>query len=334
MADEEKLERLKLDIKTWEKSFEMSRGRKPLKADLKQNPDIYKKYKKYQIYRERETKKARKKDPETPKKPRNASGATDPLDHQVQEVVAGFKGNAATRTPTKSPVTTPVKKLPISIGPTPQLDGRAMGIFDIMTPRKSVFLTRNPVNGGSRADGSPAKKAESPAEKTRALVNPQTPTKTPSSVYSHGDTPMSNSKILQTPLSAGRYLSNEASLAIPDSESPLVPRKTIRSISSILADLQNMPDIDSDEEREFKANEVVVDNDFLGETQVSDDELDGVSNPGYKKKGLKRQTKRVVMRPVDSESVPQRPTKQQDNFKRLKLHNSGFKGGRRPFKRR
>lgn len=327
MAVEEKLERLKLDIKTWEKSFEMSRGRKPLKADLKANPDIYKKYKKYQIYREREAKQARKAEPETPRRPRKVLEAPPAGDHRDQEVVAGFKGNAATRTPTKSPVKTPVKQIPISIGPTPQLDGRALGIFDIVTPRKSVFLHKSPAKTGASGDGSPFKKNGS-------FTSPQTPTKTPTSANSHGDTPMSSSRILETPLSVGRYLSNEASLAIPENESPLVPRKSIRSISSILADLQNMPDIDSDEEREFKASEVDVETDFLGESQVSDDELDGISNPGYKKKGLKRQTKRVIMRPVDSESGPRRPAKQQDNFKRLKLHNSGFKGGRKPFKRR
>lgn len=146
------LETLRLEIKTWEYSFaKTNKGRKPSAEDVKQNKEISLKYKQYHRLRKQDQ------DPEPHDEPH------DEPQH-----------------------TTPVKLQP-SLGPTPQMDGKVLGIFEVkgspteMTPTKpkgDVFKTpskRHPKRGLS----TPKSEARPPVETPLYLKHQLTPSGSP-----------------------------------------------------------------------------------------------------------------------------------------------------------
>lgn len=110
---------------------------------------------------------------------------------------------------------------------------------------------------------------------------------------------------------------------------------------------------DDQAEQEINDNESNCDDfDHLGEVQENEDEIDTSNGTRrtYKKKGQKRTTRRHVFRPdipsdekdtmatakdiSKNSNESEKPVKNIQNFKRLKLHNSGFKGRPIFFKKR
>lgn len=136
--------------------------------------------------------------------------------------------------------------------------------------------------------------------------------------------------------------------------SPLGPRKIRRGLSNIIAEMRK--DSVTQTQNQVLDFEMHVKNqnndlneienfDHLGETKEKDNEIDtsNSSRPIYKKRGQKRTTRRHVFRPdfesinepvidIDSTKVSKQPIPQ--NYKRLKLHNSGFKGRPQFFKKK
>lgn len=112
---------LKIQIKDWEHSFIKNNGRNPTKSDIKQNNEISLKYKQYRNYR------INKSNPlKTPTKAKK----------HVQQL----------ETPQK---TSPLNSSPPiqvhELGPTPQLNGRVLSIFDVSTS-PSVTPTKQMIN--------------------------------------------------------------------------------------------------------------------------------------------------------------------------------------------
>jgi DNA replication regulator SLD2 len=120
--DEELKERLRAELKTWERAFEKETGHKPTPADVKANSEISTKYKIY--HKSFRTKSSSSTRTENPKRKSDYISSTNAL-KQI--------------TPNKrhrdNDVLTPVNGVQVSddveaVGPTPQLNGRMLGLFD------------------------------------------------------------------------------------------------------------------------------------------------------------------------------------------------------------
>ncbi|KAL9603680.1 MAG: hypothetical protein Q9219_000999 [cf. Caloplaca sp. 3 TL-2023] len=140
----EDCQQLRFELKTWEKSFAAANGgRKAGREDIKQHPEIANKYKLYNTLRAGGT--------TAPQKPDAPPQDRSPKKRQVR------KPPASTETPRKRQKhlstsqnegttieqledhseNTPVTHR-ISIGPTPQKNGRVLGLFDLLTPSSTV----------------------------------------------------------------------------------------------------------------------------------------------------------------------------------------------------
>jgi DNA replication and checkpoint protein len=118
---QDKKENLRAELKLWERAFEKENGHKPTPADIKANSEISAKYKLYhKAFR-----------PKTSSKSEKSATKT--------EYVSTAKALKQI-TPQKRPrdyddLLTPVKSAKVgdaaeTVGPTPQLNGRILGLFD------------------------------------------------------------------------------------------------------------------------------------------------------------------------------------------------------------
>jgi hypothetical protein len=114
--EKESKDRLRAELKTWERAFEKQNGHKPGPADVKANAEISAKYKTY-----------------------HKAFRTKSLGKEKTKTEYESTANALKRiTPQKrqrDDVLTPVKGVQVgddveSVGPTPQLNGRMLGLFD------------------------------------------------------------------------------------------------------------------------------------------------------------------------------------------------------------
>ncbi|KAK4226641.1 putative DNA replication regulator sld-2 [Podospora fimiseda] len=126
---------VRADLKKWEADWADSHnGKKPSRNDIKQNPDIAQKYKQYSKLRDIVSGKI--------PPPSIARLAPTTPSHRSKTFQTPRKSEAKTpgtvsRTPaTNRKLFSPA--LPTSIGPTPQKDGRVLGLFDLIgkTPSK------------------------------------------------------------------------------------------------------------------------------------------------------------------------------------------------------
>ncbi|ANB13869.1 hypothetical protein AWJ20_4820 [Sugiyamaella lignohabitans] len=285
----------------------------------------------------------------------------------------GFKGNAAShRTPS-----TPQKKknaemaaaiLAAKIGPTPQMDGRVLGIFEFTSP-DAILQTPsakkqkyNPSFENALLN-TPSKKRT----KSVASANPISPPRSDSPVravdsnsHAEPDANLSHTILatpaksktsspfnMETPSKTPTYLNHRISSM---ADSPIAPRRLGRTLSSMMAELRDIkkeqetggfdPDdgFDINEIADLNEEDLYSDfNDSQDDTKPKDSTEPG---PIYKKKGQKRTTKRVKMKPILNENDPidesakrarTLPKKQPENFQRLKLHNSGYKTNKSKF---
>lgn len=104
------MDKLKVELKLWEKEFEKVSGRLPEKHDVKSNPDIKRKYKEYAMLKKKQSDKSMSPTKSTPKK--NES------------------------------------KLFNDLGPTPQISGKLVSIFEInLSPSKKDDVVQPQVTG-------------------------------------------------------------------------------------------------------------------------------------------------------------------------------------------
>ncbi|KYK60792.1 DNA replication regulator SLD2 [Drechmeria coniospora] len=200
---EDVAKRLRADLKTWENDWASTHGgSKPGRQDIKNNGDIARKYKEYNKARDILAGKAAPPLPTEDSRVKKRKSAPRPSEGSI-------KRTKCTETPSKDPVrhdglmnSPAVSRIlfspaPItSLGPTPQKDGRVLGLFDLLVEREL---------------GTPSRKNASPVKRTANRLNVQaTPSKRVSDPHLDGEsrlgrTPMSASKrqlldIFMTPL--------------------------------------------------------------------------------------------------------------------------------------
>ncbi|GKT55593.1 DNA replication regulator SLD2 [Colletotrichum tofieldiae] len=357
---ESQSQQLRAELKSWETSWAKSHeGKKPGRDDIKRNADIAQKYKQYNKVRdvlsgkipplpkEEPRPKERKEDPaptttpskkhkhaETPSKGRSNSGD------------AGLIGTPSISRTLFSPAP------PRSIGPTPQRDGRVLGLFDLMIERELGTPSRKNRDLNTSADArtttTPRKRATPTDEEDNArfgrtpmstskrqmLDNFMTPLKNKDNDAFDAKTPTTVSKLqFSTPSFLKRHTQPPPTKDDDFVAPPLrLPRKPmVRGLSAIVASLRkveeehldNDDDLDALREAEGeavrpKAPPKPRDDMLAADSQVHlplggfDDEglydspdeeqvgRDGMPLRVYKKKGQKRTTRRVNMKPVHS----------------------------------
>ncbi|KAL8404952.1 hypothetical protein RB594_009727 [Gaeumannomyces avenae] len=160
---------LRAELKTWENKFaQTSNGKKPSRDDIKQNSDIAQKYKDYHKIRDilsgkvaaPRSQAAKKSQQPTPRKRKSPldrhddyPASTTPSKRSRAEATpskglraAGaapsfitpshprFSSGPMSATPSTARKLFGTPVVPTSIGPTPQRDGRVLGLFDLMAP--------------------------------------------------------------------------------------------------------------------------------------------------------------------------------------------------------
>lgn len=242
---------LRTKLKDWERDFLEKTGRKPSSKDIKENKYIHGLYKQYH----------REKAAALKAEPKLSEPKTDP-NSETTEIPD------VERTPQKPTIS--------EVFPTPQHQGRVMGLFDIQLP------------------ATPVKKLDAPSTPTKAILV---------------ETPKSK----RTPA----YIGQRGSV-VYDGESPLFPRRASKSISQIIEEVENMSDVDSD--FEMPPSPTQTRSVEIETTQVSEPNQE----PKWRKRGQKRTTKRVIMRPVTEFDAPSK-RKATENYRRLNIQK------KRPF---
>ncbi|KAK1971767.1 DNA replication regulator SLD2 [Colletotrichum sublineola] len=355
---ETQAQKLRAELKSWETSWAKSHeGRKPSRDDIKRNTDIAQKYKQYNKVRdvlsgkilpfpnEDPRLKKRKEDPvptTTPSKKRKHAETPSKIRSNPDD--AGLASTPSISRTLFSPVA------PRSIGPTPQRDGRVLGLFDLMVERELGTPSRKNRDLNTTADTrsmtTPRKRAtptddegnarfgRTPmsASKRQMLDSFMTPLKNKDSEPFDAKTPTTVSKLqFNTPSFLKRHTQPPPTKDDDFVAPPLrLPRKPIvRGLSAIVASLRkveeenldNDDDLDALREAEgevsrSKAPPKPSDDMLAADSQVHlplggfDDEglydspdeeqtgQDGMPLRVYKKKGQKRTTRRVNMKPV------------------------------------
>ncbi|KAL7619753.1 hypothetical protein AAE478_010295 [Parahypoxylon ruwenzoriense] len=358
---EETSQQLRADLKRFEADWSSRNGgAKPRREDIKQNPEIARKYKQYNQMRDilsgklpplknKESSSQRKRKPaETPSlTPSKRSKPIETPSHARQRDV----DPKLFETPSARKLFSPAA--PTSIGPTPQRDGRILGLFDLLeeneenTPSKSTHGEgledakgqETPSKGnGELDDGRAAELGRTPmsASKRMMLDKFATPSKRRNVNSLGARTPGSVSKLqLSTPSflrraplatvnENGEYISPPAPLRLP--------RKPLgRSLSSVVASLRKLEEDALDDDLEAlhemenggnapnptkpaKQKEDILEPDSQRQQLLGgfddealydsppEDELgrDGQPLRVYKKKGQKRTTRRVNIKPTRS----------------------------------
>ncbi|KAI0189094.1 DNA replication/checkpoint protein [Xylaria flabelliformis] len=357
---------LRTELKQFEADWaSRNGGKKPGRQDIKQNPSIASKYKKYNHVRDV----LAGKQPATPPRPRKRTSENDPSQQTPSKRPKSVWTPSRVRTidvddgifqtPSSRILFSPA--MPTSIGPTPQKNGRILGMFDLLEENNE----NQPPNGdlvgkNSRLQATPSKRPAGEMDDLKLGRTPMSSSKrnmlntfmTPSK-RKHDNplgarTPSSVSKLhLATPTflrrapmptvnEDGDYLSPPAPLRLP--------RKPLgRSLSSVVAGLRKLEEEKLDDELEAlhemenetdsssvpkpampvsKASPEILEPDTQGPQLLGgfdDDGLydspteetkgrDGQPLRVYKKKGQKRTTRRVNMRPTRAKP-PQAPMK-------------------------
>ncbi|KAI1149673.1 DNA replication/checkpoint protein [Nemania diffusa] len=357
---EAKSSQLRAELKQFEADWaSRNAGKKPGRQDIKQNPIIAAKYKRYNHVRDVLAGKT----PATPTRPRKRTPEHDlsttpskrlrPTQTPSKVRNADIEDyNGIFETPSSRTLFSPV--MPTSIGPTPQKNGRVLGMFDLLDentenePPNGDLLGKNP-----KIQVTPSKRPASEMEDLKLGRTPMssskrnmlnafmTPRKRKGDNPLGARTPTSASKLqLATPAflrrvplptvdENGQYISPPSRLRLP-------PKPLGRSLSSVVAGLRKLEEERFDDELEAlhemenetnlpsvarpamrapkaaKAPLEILEPDSQTPQLLGgfDDEglydspteeakgRDGQPLRVYKKKGQKRTTRRVNMRPT------------------------------------
>lgn len=315
------MEEVRSYIKTWEHDFQRAHGKVPSKEDIKKDAVIRMKYKQYSLYKQGKPEKANKIKvpqlyPSTPSK-RRILQLTTPQKTSPSSPFNNGHGNLG-----GSP------SIVTELGPTPQLNGRVLSIFEILrSPQKSPLKKITAAaNDGFEAESpdnpsgfkTPTKKKLNFNMKDKSinnLGNLRTPSKTPKKhieetpAYFNEETPYNTASVSPSkrPVSNSfdavhSYDDDQTSL---ESHSPLF--KKVKPISKLIRELDDIKDDlkygDYDLEELIPARESSVLSTLSKLTEDdSDEEQESVDENGefiqkqpWERK-VKRQTRRVNMR--------------------------------------
>ncbi|KAJ5816492.1 hypothetical protein N7447_008725 [Penicillium robsamsonii] len=378
---------VRAELKTWEKAFSSTNGgRKAGRDDIKQNADIAAKYKEYSRLKALEASLSRRENSRqepydsnskkrkhasppdqdgvflqvTPRKSSRGLFAT-PSNNRIKQHPAQLDPYDSPSTLRRlfspsthrqgPPAPSPFK---VAIGPTPQRDGRTLGLFDMLsesggsggTPsatRQSNNLTaafqtpskRRPVNTipedpEEEAQQETPRLARTPASETKQfylanLFATPTTMRYAAIVEAEDDADVQKTNSLNpaaeispqeaqsgTPSflrrsNSGRYPPPSAKHDGPGL-SPIVSRKPQRFASKGLTHLvQGLRDMEEDRMEDdwdvMREMEEEAEAEEAARIQVEDSQAPDV-NRKYKKKGQKRTTRRVIMRPVIHQPKP------------------------------
>ncbi|ODV73598.1 Sld2p CYBJADRAFT_167628 [Cyberlindnera jadinii NRRL Y-1542] len=257
---------LKLEIKSWEKQFKAREGRNPTRDDIKKNLDVAAKYKLYNslkqqcnrqplspVKRQRQSHNGQLQTPEktSPDAPRRSQDADTGISPRVEQ-----------------------------LGPTPQLNGRVMSIFDVITSPYRTPTKCRTVNVLS----TPSRRLDLESTLQEETGGDEVETKTPQKVV--------RTLTFETPA----YLKNRAVEMVSSSPSPLATQRMKKSLSTIASELKDIQDElkygDYDEDDLIPFAEHDSSDDEAGE----EDEQGSVPLQQWKKKGPKRQVRLVKKR--------------------------------------
>ncbi|GAO19206.1 uncharacterized protein UV8b_05143 [Ustilaginoidea virens] len=197
-AYENKCQEIRAELKRWENDWTQTHdGSKPGRQDIKDNPDIARRYKDYNRYRDLLSGKLplprSNSDAKPPKRKPDAAPASAPAETPLKRTRYA-ETPSKQRAPDEELMNTPAiaRKLfspaPVtSLGPTPQRDGRVLGLFDLLVERELHTPSKH---NTAKASGTPSR---------RSRNAPLTPRKRTSS-----DEPGSAAKLGQTPMSASK----------------------------------------------------------------------------------------------------------------------------------
>ncbi|KAF4988299.1 hypothetical protein FGRMN_9850 [Fusarium graminum] len=355
---ESRSQQLRIDLKSWETDWAAAHeGRKPGRGDIKANEEIASKYKQYNKVRDilsgkipppsKEDSNPTKRRPDTipaqtPTK-RNKHLET-PAKNRTQDHDEDLMNTPAISRKLFTPTSV------TSVGPTPQRDGRVLGLFDLLVEKE--LGTPDKKNGSART-GSARKLNATPSKRSATMDDEEDEKlgRTPMSSskrqrLNHFMTPLKNKdgdKDVVTPSSVSKLQFDTPAFlkrnTLPvldenddfDAPAPLrLPRKPFtRGLSEIVASLRKVEEDNLDDELDALRD---VENEEMGESKpktlfpskpnddilVDDSQtralpLGGFDDEGlydspveengqparvYKKKGQKRTTRRVKMRPT------------------------------------
>ncbi|KAK8125904.1 putative DNA replication regulator SLD2 [Apiospora kogelbergensis] len=334
---EAKAQDLRAQLKQFEGDWALSNGgKKPDRNAIKQNPDIALKYKKYQQVRdildgklpppkdEAKTKKRKSQDDVniTPSKQRKSQ--TTPSIPRHKDIFDEVE------TPSIRRLFSPAA--PTSIGPTPHRDGRVLGLFDLLEEKDDNTPSKS--RHGDVAPPPDPKTQATPSKRKHGDTEPACDAKVSSTPISTSRraifmTPLKdrdgNQQEANTPATVNKLLTDLRDL----SDCPGNPLDG--GLSSVVADLRKMEEEKLDEELEAlhdmenegaptkltnptkPKDDILVPDSQAGQLLGGfDDEglydsdhenqlgKDGQPLPIYKKKGQKRTTRKVNMRPTRS----------------------------------
>ncbi|KAK4038298.1 hypothetical protein C8A01DRAFT_37756 [Parachaetomium inaequale] len=280
-AYEDQSLQLRADLKQWEGDWASAHaGTKPGRDDIKQNPDIALKYKQYSKLRDilagkipppsgpveatrghQQQRKRTQSDaalpPQTPSKKRRPAQTprkTQNFQHDAMPAAARTPLAAHAATPSDRASLTPAAAVPTSISPTPQRDGRVLGIFDLLgrtpsrptaasttaipiaaTPSKERTADLLPETTTAATPTTARFAATTPQSKrttAQLLFQPTASTTTPHRDRRDRDT--NSNKLFKTP-STNRVSKTRANNTTPTSSTPSFLRRRTISIGAATA---------------------------------------------------------------------------------------------------
>ncbi|KAL2752123.1 hypothetical protein ACRALDRAFT_1083682 [Sodiomyces alcalophilus JCM 7366] len=276
---------LRAELKSWESAWAKSHdGRKPGRGDIKDNPDIgippARKYKQYNKLRDILSGKVAPppKPHVEPKKRRSpAEFKTQTPSKRQKHFETPSKTRPSPHNPTSAATPSISRTLfspapPRSIGPTPQRDGRVLGLFDLMVERElgtpsrgagvtavceapSSQTTPSKRKAAEMEDDNDAKPGRTPmsTSKRQLLDSFMTPLKSKDANAQAARTPMSVSKLQ---FSTPAFLKRHSRAPLDDENGPVpsppplrLPRKPHgRGLSAIVASLRKIEEEETHEE--------------------------------------------------------------------------------------
>ncbi|KAJ5820098.1 hypothetical protein N7474_005689 [Penicillium riverlandense] len=379
---------LRAELKSWEKAFSLANnGKKAGREDIKQNADIAAKYKEYGRLKSLESALARREnqrhEAQDHSKKRKHASPTGPESHVEFAPRKSAKGIFATpshkRTtnahpsqldPYDSPSTlrklfspsTHQQNMPApsplkaAIGPTPQRDGKTLGLFDLLsesggsaptpsgkkqantlaaafrTPSKRKTVDRIPEAPEEEQQEETPRMARTPASSTKQFYLANlfaTPTTMRYAAMVEAEdrkeaeenrspdlpppaapgAPQSETPSFLRRSNSGRYPAATANQNGPGL-SPVVSRKPLQFASKGLSHLvQGLRDMEEERmDDEWDVLRELEEEQEAGNIEIEDSQVPQQEHrPLYKKKGQKRTTRRVIMRPVASRPKPTAP---------------------------
>lgn len=322
MSHEGDLLKLRTSVKRWEREFEARNERKPTNSDARADKSAWALYQQYRSAKKRSTH-TENKHQQIQQNSENHQGSENPS--TPRKKAAAQPRMSVTDTEEDEEATPLIQKV-TEVFPTPQIRGKVLGLFDVQldllqTPQKSKQIPHT----ASPSSSSPCPHTPGTSDVVETPQSKRTP------------------EYFQHRVNLFPALSNQVSNQPdePSAESPLITRKAsrtkpvreiIREASEIAASksksssiLEEQNDDFSDDESRDSGPPILH---ISSEPDIRDTAPITSMDSTNRRFNPKRQTKRIIMRPVYQESELS-SAKATDNFVRLKINNKN-----RNFKRR